>query len=260
MNSINIKLPVTSTGAVTNNPRKIFLFAHTKCGKTTLASKLKNNLIIDLENGSDFIDGMKINVVKEAKASGVSVLDYLKALADQLRSSEHRYDYITMDTATALEDLATQLATILYRASPTGKNFTGTNVITELPNGAGYAWLRMAFEKIYGLFDGLAKECLIILGHVKSASINKDGKDLEVRDLNLTGKMKLIVSADVDAIGFLYRSSKDPNELIVSFKTSELDLATGSRAEHLRQEEFPILTYDPATKTFKDSWNKIFIK
>ena len=42
-----------------------------------------------------------------------------------------------MDTATALEDLATQLATILYRASPTGKNFTGTNVITELPNGAG---------------------------------------------------------------------------------------------------------------------------
>ena len=87
MNSINIKLPVTSTGAVTKNPRKIFLFAHTKCGKTTLASKLKNNLIIDLENGSDFIDGMKINVVKEAKASGVSVLDYLKALADQLRSS-----------------------------------------------------------------------------------------------------------------------------------------------------------------------------
>ena len=37
---------------------------------------LKINLIIELENGSDFIDGMKINVVKEAKASGVSVLDY----------------------------------------------------------------------------------------------------------------------------------------------------------------------------------------
>ena len=257
---ININLPITETKSTNKNPRKLFLFAHTKSGKTTLASKLKNNLIIDLENGSNFIDGIKINVIAEAKKNNINPLDYLKLLSDKIKTSEHKYDYITLDTATALEDLAAQLATILYKESPMGKGFKGSNVVTELPNGAGYAWLRMAFEKIYGLFDGLAKECLIILGHVKSASINKDGKDLEVRDLNLTGKMKLIVSADVDAIGFLYRNAENPNELIISFKTSELDLATGSRAEHLRQAEFPILIFDPKTSSFKDNWDKIFIK
>ena len=135
--SIDLKLPIKSEKAKSKNPRKLFLFAHTKCGKTSNASLLPNNLIIDLEDGSDFCEGMFVNIKKIARENNISVLQALKEVTTQLRAAEHRYDYITIDTASALEQYAEQLAVILYKKSPMGKNYMGTNVITDLANGAG---------------------------------------------------------------------------------------------------------------------------
>jgi len=257
--AINLNLPVSSQKAKSKNPRKLFIFAHTKCGKTKTASLLPNNLIIDLEDGSDFCDGMFLNIKQIAKENNMSVLQTLKEVTTQLKSSEQKYDYLTIDTASALEQYAEQLAVILYKKSPIGKNYQGTNVVTELPNGAGYGWLRTAFEEIYNLFEGIATKGLIILGHVKNSSINKDGKELQVKDLNLTGKLKLIVSADVDAIGIMSRNPKNSNEVMISFKTEELDIATGARPDHLKQTEFVLNEYNPETKVFTHHWDKIFL-
>lgn len=121
-----------------------------------------------------------------------------------------------------------------------------------------YSWLREAFVEIYKLFDGLAKKGLILLGHVKQASINKAGKELGAKDIALTGKLKLIVSADCDAIGYLYRSKENMNEVWVSFVTNELDLATGARPAHLRNQEFMISKFNEETGKFEYHWNKIF--
>ncbi len=135
-----------------------------------------------------------------------------------------------------------------------GKTYTGN--ILSLPNGAGYGYLREAFETVYNSFHGLSK-CLILSGHIKKSSITKEGKELGAKDLDLTGKLKQITCSDADAIGYLYR--KENNVNILSFKTSEVDLATGARPKHLRQQEIQISEFDPKTEVITAHWDRIFI-
>lgn len=251
-------LPTVPTKALTKNPKRLLLFGHSKIGKTTLLSDLPNNLILDLEDGSDFIDGMKVNVQQIALRENKPIITVLKEISDTLKSSAHKYDYISLDTTTGIEDVAKDLATIMYKQTAIGKNFKGKDVTTELPNGAGYGWLRLAFEKIYEYFDGIPTKALILTGHVKNSSIQKEGKDLGTRDLYLTGKLKNIICQQMDAIGYLYRSKDNSNQVIVSFKTDETDLATGARPEHLRQQEF-VLSERNADGSFTFHWDKIFL-
>lgn len=256
-------LPTEVKGPQRTNPKKLFLFSATKVGKTTAISMLQNNLHIDLEDGSGYVNGLIINVIEEHRRTGIPILTLIGNIVRKIQEANKAkgtpvYDYITIDTSTALESVARIYATQLYKASPMGKNFNGKDVVTELPQGNGYEWLRLAFDTIYKQFEGLAGKCVIILGHVKLASINKDGKDLQARDIALTGKLKGMVCADVDAIGYLFRSKEDPTKTIVSFKTDETDLATGARPDHLRQQEFVLLEQNP-DKTFTSHWDKIFI-
>ena len=51
-----------------------------------------------------------------------------------------------------------------------------------------YEYLRRAFSELYRSFNGTYNKCIIFLGHVRTASILKDGKDLNARDIQLTGK------------------------------------------------------------------------
>lgn len=249
-------LPTQPVKVEQTNPRKLFIFSQPKVGKTALVADLPNSLLIDLEDGSEFVEAAKINVQRVAIDEGKTILAVLKEISNALSKREHVYDYIILDTATALEDVALQLALINYKQSAIGKNFTGNDVLT-LPNGAGYLWLRNAFEQIYEKFDKYAAKCFILTGHVKAASINKEGKDLNAKDIHLTGKLKQIVCSGMDAIGFLYRN-KETNQNMLSFKTNEQDLATGARPPHLRGQEFVIselqgdniITY----------WDKIFLK
>lgn len=259
------ELPKEKTIIEQVNPRRLFIFSHTKVGKTTLASMLPNNLIIDLEDGTNYISGLAVNIKEIAGRTGTDELTVLGQVAKKLKEENKEagkcvYDYITIDTATSLEDIASSYATKLYKASAQGKNFEGKDVVRELAKGSGYLWLRVAFEKIYSQFDGLYGKALILNGHVKLTSLEKNGKELEAKDILLTGKLKGIVCQDADAIGYLYRNKDNPNETWISFKTNEEDLATGARPKHLRQQEFCILKYNPETDTFTDHWNKIFIE
>lgn len=250
-------LPTDVVKAETQNPRKLIIFSNPKVGKTSTLSKLENNLIIDLEDGSEFVDAKKINVKAYARKTGKSEMQILAEIAKGIKDKNtelgtYAYNYITLDTITALEDVVKPYALKLYQGTSMGKTYTGN--ILALPNGAGYGYLREAFETVYNSFFGLSN-CLILLGHIKKASITKDGKELGAKDLDLTGKLKQITCADADAIGYLYR--KDNNNYL-SFKTSEVDLATGARPAHLRQQEFIISTLDKDKLTC--NWDKVFIK
>ena len=55
-----IVLPKEKLKARIENPRFLILFGKPKSGKTTLASKLDNNLIVDLEGGSEFLEALAI--------------------------------------------------------------------------------------------------------------------------------------------------------------------------------------------------------
>jgi hypothetical protein len=125
---MSIVLPTTKVKAQRVNPKRLVIYSKPKTGKTTCYAGLENNLILDLENGTDFLEALKIPINNLQE-----LLDAGKAI----REANKPYTYITIDTVTALEEMIQPLAIKIYRGTPMGKNYDGDN-ITTLPNGAGY--------------------------------------------------------------------------------------------------------------------------
>jgi len=253
-----IELPTQKTKASRVNPKKIILFSNPKSGKTTAVAALENNLILDLENGSEFLDALKINVLQLARDNNKTPLTVLKEIINTIRESNEKkggytYKFITLDTVSALEDIALELANILYRKTPMGRNWTGDDV-TKLPNGAGYQYLREAMDVILNEIEPLC-DTLIILGHLKAKFVEKEGKEMESRGLALTGKIASILCSQVDAIGYVYR---DDNKTLVNFAPSE-SLIVGSRPDHLKNQTITLIESDKDGKLTID-WSKIFIE
>lgn len=238
------------------NPRRLFIFSHTKVGKTSLLASLPNNLIIDTEDGSSFVSGIKFNVQHESAKQNKGKYTLLKELTDEIKKEKKFYDYISIDTATGLEEAARDIAVHLYKKSNTGKNFTGTDVVSELPTGAGYEWLRIAFKQLYSLFDGCFNKGLIITGHIKLTSVTKNGKEIQVKDIQLTGKLKTLVCQNADAIGYLSRV-KGGLQNTISFKSDESDIVSGARPDHLKNQEFVISEMKEGKLV--TYWDKIFL-
>lgn len=173
-----------------------------------------------LENGTDFISGYV------AKAE--SYVD-LYNIAKELKNTEHNFKFVTIDTVTALEEIALPLAKKLYQDTPLGANYMGDNVL-KLPNGAGHAYLREAIQKIIGWFQS-AVENVILVGHVKDKTITEGGTELVVKNLDLAGKTSNILSAKSDAICYLYRDPDNGN-LMANFGDMN-SVLTGARMPHL---------------------------
>jgi hypothetical protein len=137
---------------------------------------------------------------------------------------------------TILEEISREYALILYKNTPMGKSFTGKDIF-ELSQGGGELFFRNAMDTLYNSFEGLYSDCLILIGHTKNSSISKNGQDLQVRDLNVRGKGKLLICAEMDSIGYVYRN-KDLPQNIISFLGGERDIVTGSRVAHHANKEF----------------------
>lgn len=242
-------LPTAPSAPETQNPKNLIIFSKPKVGKTELLAGLENCLIIDLENGTDYVSAMKIKAssIKDIKAIGKAILEANKP-----------YKYIAVDTITALEEMCIPFAEQLYSNTPMGKNwFTKGKAeygsILNMPQGAGYPYLREAFTKVIDYIKTLAPH-VILVGHVKDTVIDKNGTDVNALELDLTGKIKRITCANSDAIGYLYRKGK---ENILSFNTTD-DIACGARPIHLRNQEFVIS--EMTDKGVKTHWDKVYIK
>ena len=57
-----MELPTKKIAAVRKSPKNMVIYGPPKIGKTTALSQLDNCLIIDLEEGSDMLDALKINM------------------------------------------------------------------------------------------------------------------------------------------------------------------------------------------------------
>jgi len=222
---MSIVLPTKKVKAERVNPKRIVIYSKPKTGKTTAYAGLEDNLIIDLENGADYVEALKVKV-----SSLQELLDTGKAI----KAAGNPYKYITIDTVTALEDMIMPLAIKLYRQTPMGKNYDGDNV-TTLPNGAGYLYIRQAFFQVLDFIDTLAPT-IILSGHIKDKVVDDKGEMVMSANIDLTGKIKSLICANADAIGYMYRKG---NQTILSFKTNE-EVTCGARPEHLRNEEIVI--------------------
>jgi hypothetical protein len=244
-----IVLPTAPVPSTTKSPENLIIYSKPKTGKTTMLSKLKDCLIIDLEKGTNKIDAMKVQA---------SNLNELQDIIKAVKASDHKYKYVAVDTITELEAWCEWDATTMYMKTPMGKNFnraqhpkTGEmkvlprnqwDSVLGLPKGAGYLYLRNSFKKWMNILLTLAPH-VIFVAHVKDAMSEKKGKEVAVKDLDLTGKLKMITAQKADAIGYVYW---DKEELMICFQSKD-GIEANSRCEHLKNTTLP----------FK--WENIFI-
>ena len=109
-----IKLPMKKVKAASQSPKNLIIFSKPKVGKTSLLAELEDALIIDLEEGSDYVDAVKI------KAKSV---EDIKKIGTEILKQDRPYKYIVIDTITALENICIPYAEILYAKKPMGKSW-----------------------------------------------------------------------------------------------------------------------------------------
>lgn len=240
-----MELPLKKLPKVTQDPKNLILYGVPKIGKTSLLSTLEDNLIVDFEDGSDYVEALKVKVhsIKE-----------VNELCKAIKEANFPYKFITIDTITALEEFAKPLALKMLRMSPLGSNFIGDDVL-QAPHGAGYGFLRDAIQRIIDKLSSCAPN-LILVGHVKDKAIVSMGEsqDTNIKELDLTGKTGRILAAKSDAIGFVYRD-KDSN-LCINFETNG-EATAGARPEHLANKRI-IVAERQQDGTFKSCWERIY--
>jgi len=243
-------LPFTPIKATVKNPKNLIIFSKPKVGKTSLLATLPDCLIIDLEEGSDYVDALKV------QANSIAGI---RKIGEAIIKAGKPYKYIALDTITKLEDICIPYAEELFSKSPMGKNwFTEGKKkygnILGLANGGGYYWLRLAFEKVINYVKSLAPH-IILIGHVKNTNLEKNGVEVSTSDLDLTGKISRITASSSDAIGYMFRKG---NKNILSFRTKD-DVACGARCSHLKNEEI-VISEILDDGSFVTSWDKVYIK
>ncbi len=243
-----IVLPKEKVKAKIENPRFLIIFGKPKAGKTTLASRLDNNLIVDLEGGSEFLEALAVQA-RSVKDLG----DIATAIREEIKQTGKKpYKYITLDNASRLEEICLSYAAQLYRATPMGKNYSGNDVRT-LPNGSGYMYLQQAVRKVIDMFRDLCDN-FILIGHTRDKLINKEGEELSEMSLDLVGKLANIICGEADAVGYVYRKR---NETHISFEGGDNSVRE-ARAPHLRGKNIVIAESDE-NNDIKVYWDKIYL-
>ena len=197
-----------------------------------------------MENGSTYVDALKIKIES---------LKHLKEVVKAIKEAGKPYKFITIDTITAVEEMAKPLAIQLYQNSPMfSSKYAEVKDPTQLPNGSGWAFIRSGVEMIIDLISS-ATDNLIICGHVKDVSLS-ESMDGNVKDLDLGGKLKRILSAKSDAIGFVHRD--EDSNLCIQFGTDG-EILTGARPQHLANKDI-IVAERNSDGTFTSHWERIF--
>ena len=207
-------------------------------------------MIIDLEGGSTFIDAMSIQcrTIQDLGEAAQAIR------AKNAEVGHNFYAHITIDNATRLEDICLSYAAQLYRQTELGKNWKGTDV-TTIPRGAGYKYLRDAVKKVIDMFKELCDE-FILVGHVKDSITEKDGEEINAKEIDLVGKLGKIICGMADAVGYVYRKG---NETHISFKGGEGETIMEARARHIAGKDVVIATgnEDGSITTY---WDRIYKK
>lgn len=241
-----LELPKEKTKIKTENPKNLIMFGLPKCGKTTVLSYLPRALHIDMENGTDYV---------EAYAIKANTYTKLYEIAMALKETPNQFDFVILDTITALEDIVLPYANKLYRDTPMGVNFDPNANITKLPNGAGYLYVREAMQNVIGWFTKVCPN-IILVGHVKDKALNENGTELNVKDLDLTGKLGRILSATSDAICYVYRDL-ETGYLMANFGDMNSVLC-GARMPHLSGKTLKLSEKNQETGEITTYWENIY--
>ena len=204
-------LKVAKRAAVSNDPKILLLYGPPKIGKTTMLSQLKDCLIIDTEKGARMI------------STPILEVDTRKELIDVLKKAKegHEFKYIAIDT----------IDKVVQWAESAVCEEEQVRALADLPFGKGWGLARDKVMNTIRLFSAVCDH-LIIIGHRKTAKAVIEGQaTVEPESLDITGRLKNMIMADCDAIGYVFR---DEDEILkVSFKSNDT-VEAGSRSPHLK--------------------------
>jgi len=243
-----ITLPTQKVKAETSNSKYLVYFGKPKVGKSCIASQLEDNLIIDLKDEYAHLTAFKVKANNLTELG--EVINLIKKKNQECNG--FAYKHITLDNATWLMEMISPLAAKKYRAMPFGKSWTGTNVL-ELPKGAGYYYLKEAFQEIIDIFRSLTPHFILIC-HVKDNAIDKDGEEINELSIDLFSSLARLISAEADSIAYVYR---DKNKTIMDFNGIGNVIAQ-SRQEHLRGKKIVIAESDENNKV-TTYWDRIYL-
>jgi hypothetical protein len=244
----DIILPTEPVKAKYLSPRKLLIYGIPKVGKTTIVAQLPNNLILDLERGTQMIDALAIQANSTYDIEQICAAIEKKGLAEHAAGrSPFIYKYITVDTGDALEEMCDYSALARYKNSKlcSAEQKTLTS-ITELPHGLGYYYLREEMKRVINLV-AMYCERIILITHVKDRLISeKAGATATVKDISLGGKLSSLICANMDGIGYVYRKPGSDKPWI-SFESYDANTTMGARCPHL------------AGKNMELDWSQIYI-
>ena len=224
MEGISMTLKEVKRKAVSVNPGILLLYGAPKVGKTTMLSQLKDCLVLDTEQGSHMLEGYFMNINSKEE-----LMEFYKEATDG-----HEYKYFALDTVDKLVEWTEKAVCTEFQIES----------INDLPYGKGYGLVR---QRTINNIKKLQTLCpnVIVIGHRKTAVAIDNSNAIEPESLDLSGKLKNLLMAQCDAIGYIFRDEDEV--LCVSFKSKQ-SIEAGSRCNHLKGKVFPF------------DWNKIYIK
>ena len=204
--------------AVSQNPKTLLLYGAPKVGKTTALSQLDDCLILDTEGGANMIEGYVESVNNREE-----LIKVLKEAQDG-----HEYKYVAVDT---IDKIATWAEHAVCAEE-------SVSAVQDLAFGKGFGMVREKVLNTVKILKDIFPH-VIIIGHRKWARAVVDSKAIvEPESLDLTGKLKNMLMADCDAIGYVYRDEEKGN-LMVTFQSNDA-LEAGSRSPHLKGKELEL--------------------
>jgi hypothetical protein len=270
---MSITLPEEVTEVKETVPSDLIIISVPKTGKTTILAELtqqENAAILNLEKGgTDYVKGRFMNIYPETTTSFEEACANYKAYRDLLLKNKGKYDYLIIDSLSALDEISELMGTYYYMYNVAqGKNFnrdpkTGKpysyndenfKLVTSLPEGYGYRHTRQWFLDQMDIFREIAPY-RIYTGHVKDKLI-KNAQDEQVTglEINLTGKLKQILATKVSSLSKLI---VDGGKRYLSFDVDSDNIIAGSRVPHLTGQ---ILISERTDEGLKTYWGKIYDK
>ncbi len=257
---INSESPVTSfmRGPKEVAAKDLLVYSNPKVGKSTIIAELTQKLggkglVVSLEKGGyDYLSGNIFDCYEDDKKTFNDAYGRYRYILKELEAGRVKADYLIFDTITSLDEWSLIAGTYTYMSTVQGKLFNTEKLadgsyrknvdgslfrykhtdinwryVTELGEGHGWRWPREWFMNQIKLFQSLAPY-RIYVAHIKDKYTGKQGDDfITTHEVNLTGKLKSILTANVTSIAKLV---PEGNKRYLSFETPDENTIMGSRA------------------------------
>lgn len=196
----------------------ILLYGAAKCGKTTFATQMPDNLLIAFEKG--------YNALFNVKAVDIDKWATFKQVIRQLRQEEAQqmYKTITIDTVSIAYTMCEEYICKQQDVSRIG----------DIPYGAGYGIVEKEFQECLRQITQLGYGLVLIAHSVPRIEKTADGSEIEIVSPDVPKRGYKVINQLVDIIGYIdivWDAEGNSKRVLYTRKTPKI--MAGSRFKYL---------------------------